>query len=125
MAVDSIDTSFKVVDHPLEGLVDDAGLARIEARLEQLLEEDAVLKNIRVACNVAQKDVAEAMGITASAVAQLEARELANVGLGTISRYFEGVGYHLVIGLAPICERELAAHEVESGTLVGRLRARK
>jgi predicted XRE-type DNA-binding protein len=125
MAVDSIDTSFKVVDHPLEGLVDDAGLARIEARLEQLLEEDAVLKNIRVACNVAQKDVAEVMGITASAVAQLEARELASVGLGTISRYFEGVGYHLVIGLAPICEREFAAHEVESGTLVGRVRARK
>jgi hypothetical protein len=41
-------------------------------------------------------------GLAASAIAQLEARSLHSVQLGTVRRYFEALGYELAVSVAPI-----------------------
>ena len=98
-----IDTRFDVVDDPLQGLdVPDDQMARVNARLARLLAEDDVLRAIRRECGIAQKDVAADLGVTASAIAQLEARSLDTVQLGTVRRYFEALGYELTFSLTRI-----------------------
>jgi DNA-binding XRE family transcriptional regulator len=68
-----IDTTFEEVDDILDGIdVHDSELARINDRLATLFDGDDALKSIRTLCGVAQKDVAADLGVTASAVAQLE-----------------------------------------------------
>lgn len=98
-----IDTRFDVVDDLLDGLdVSDDQMARINAHLTHLLADDDVLRAVRLACGIAQKAVAADLGVTPSAIAQLEARSLDTVQLGTIRRYFEALGYELTVGLAPL-----------------------
>ena len=98
-----IDTSFDVVDDLLDGLdVPDDQMARINAHLTRLLADDDVLRAVRLQCGVAQKEVAAELGVTASAIAQLEARSLDTVQLGTVRRYFEALGYELSIGVVPL-----------------------
>jgi hypothetical protein len=98
-----IDTRFDVVDDLLDGLeVPDDQMARINAHLARLLTDDDVLRAVRLDCGVAQKAVAVDLGVTASAVAQLEARSLDTVQLGTVRRYFEALGYELTVSLAPL-----------------------
>lgn len=98
-----IDTSFEEVDDVLVGIdVDDSVLGRIEARLATLFDGDDALRSIRTMCGVAQKDVATDIGVTASAIAQLESRDLDTAQLGTVRRYFAALGYDLSIGVVPI-----------------------
>ena len=98
-----IDTRFDLVDDLLDGLdVPDDQMARINAHLARLLADDDVLRAVRLECGVAQKAVAAELGVTASAIAQLEARSLDSVQLGTVRRYFEALGYELIIGLVPL-----------------------
>jgi predicted transcriptional regulator len=98
-----IDTTFEEVGDILDGIdVDDSELARINARLATLFDGDDALRCIRTLCGVAQKDVAADVGVTASAVAQLESRDLDTAQLGTVRRYFAALGYELHIGVAPI-----------------------
>ena len=98
-----IDTRFDVVDDVLDGLdVPDDQMARINARMVRLLADDDVLRAVRQECGVAQKAVAADLGVTASAIAQLEARSLDAVQLGTVRRYFEALGYELTVSLAPL-----------------------
>lgn len=99
----TIDTRFDEVDDILQGIdVDDAELARINDRLATLFEGDDALRSIRTWCGIAQKDVAADVGVTASAVAQLEARDLDTAQLGTVRRYFAALGYELKIGVVPM-----------------------
>jgi DNA-binding XRE family transcriptional regulator len=99
----TIDTSFEEVDDILDGIdVDDSALARINERLATLFDGDDALRSIRTLCGVAQKDVAADVGVTASAVAQLESRDLDNAQLGTVRRYFAALGYELQVGVVPI-----------------------
>ncbi|WP_420446338.1 helix-turn-helix domain-containing protein [Candidatus Poriferisodalis sp.] len=94
---------FELVDDVLDGLdITDAERSRIEDRTSELLTLDACLKNLRIAAGVLQKDVAIAMGVTKSSVAQLEARGLADAKLSTLTRYFAGLGYKLNFTLTPI-----------------------
>lgn len=98
-----IDTRFDVVDDLLDGLdVPDDQMARINAHLARLLADDEVLRAVRLECGVAQKVVAADLGVTASAIAQLEGRSLDTVQLGTVRRYFEALGYELTVSLAPL-----------------------
>lgn len=98
-----IDTRFDVVDDLLDGLdVPDDQTARINAHLTRLLADDDVLRAVRLECGVAQKAVAVELGVTASAIAQLEGRSLDIVQLGTLRRYFEVLGYDLTIRLVPV-----------------------
>ena len=46
---------------------------------------------------VPQKDVASELGVTASAIAQLESRSLEAVQLGTLRRYFDALGLKMKI----------------------------
>ena len=64
---------------------------------------------IRLECGVAQKAVADDLGVTASAIAQLEARSLDTAQLGTVRRYFEALGYELTVGVVPL--RSSAPHD--------------
>ena len=99
----TVDTRFDVVDDLLDGFkATDDQMPRIDARLARLLSGDEVLRTIRIKCGIAQKAIAADLGVTASAIAQLEARSLDTVQLGTIRRYFEALGYQLTIGLGPI-----------------------
>lgn len=99
----TVDTSFEEVDDILDGIdVDDSELARINARLATLFEGDDALRSIRTLCGVAQKDVAADFGVTASAVAQLESRDLDTAQLGTVRRYFAALGYDLKIRAVPM-----------------------
>ena len=96
-------TEFEVVDDVLDGFdLSTTERSRIEARTSGLLTLDACLKELRVATGVLQKDVANAMGVTKSSVAQLEARGLADAQLSTLTRYFAGLGYRLDFALTPI-----------------------
>jgi hypothetical protein len=98
-----IDTRFDIVDDLLDGLdVPDDQMARINAHLARLLADDDVVRAVRLECGVAQKAVAADLGVTASAIAQLEARSLDTVQLGTLRRYFEALGYELTVSLAPL-----------------------
>ncbi|MBI4884031.1 MAG: helix-turn-helix transcriptional regulator [Actinobacteria bacterium] len=98
-----IDTRFDIVDDLLDGVdVSDDQMARINAHLARLLADDDVLRAIRIECGIAQKAVAADLGVTASAIAQLEARSLDTVQLGTVRRYFEALGYELTVSVAPL-----------------------
>jgi hypothetical protein len=97
-----IDTRFEVVDDLLDGLdVPNDQMVRINAHLARLLADDDVLRTVRLECGVAQKAVAADLGVTASAVAQLEGRSLDTVQLGTVRRYFEALGYEFRVSLVP------------------------
>ncbi len=99
----TIGTSFEEVDDILQGInVGDSELARINSRLATLFDGDDALRSIRALVGVAQKDVASDVGVTASAVAQLESRDLDTAQLGTVRRYFAALGYELKIGVVPI-----------------------
>ena len=99
----TVDTSFEEVGDILDGIdVDDSEVARINARLAILFEGDDALRSIRALCGVAQKDVAADVGVTASAVAQLESRDLDTAQLGTVRRYFAALGYDLKIRAVPM-----------------------
>ena len=96
-------TNFEVVDDVLDGFdLTATERSRIEAKASELLALDTCLKELRVAAGVLQKDVAQAMGVTKSSVAQLEARGLADAKLSTLARYFAGLGYRLDFALTPI-----------------------
>ena len=106
-----IDTRIHVVDDLLDGLdVPDDQMARINAHLARLLADDDVLRAVRLECGVAQKAIAADLGVTASAIAQLEARSLDTVQLGTVRRYFEALGYELTVSLAPLQSSTQAGH---------------
>lgn len=98
---DSVD--FEVVEDVLDGFdLTTTERSRIEAKTSDLLALDACLKELRVATGILQRDVAQAMGVTKSSVAQLEARGLADAKLSTLTRYFAGLGYRLDFALTPI-----------------------
>lgn len=88
--------------HPFDDLVDPDERARIDARVARLVAADASIKDVRTAIGVAQCDVAAAMGVSASSVAQLEGRELESIQFGTLGRYFAALGYRVHIELEPI-----------------------
>jgi transcriptional regulator with XRE-family HTH domain len=77
-------------------------MERINEHFARHLADDDVLRSVRLECGIAQKAVAADLGVTASAIAQLEARSLDTVQLGTVRRYFEALGYELTVGLVPI-----------------------
>lgn len=98
---DSVD--FEVVEDVLDGFdLTTTERSRIKVKTSELLALDICLKELRVATGVLQKDVANAMGVTKSSVAQLEARGLADAKLSTLTRYFAGLGYRLDFALTPI-----------------------
>ena len=88
--------------HPLDGLVDADERRRIDARVAELVAADAAIKDVRLACGVAQTSVADAMGVTKSSVAQLEGRDIDTVQVGTLNRYFHALGYKVRIELERI-----------------------
>ena len=88
--------------HPFDGLVDADERRRINERVAKLVEADAMIKQVRIACGVAQRDVAAAMGVSPSSVAQLEGRDIATVQFGTLGRYFAALGYRVHIELEPV-----------------------
>ena len=99
----TIDTRFEVVDDLFDGLdVSSAQLSRIDGLVERLLDADDTLRSIRTLCGVAQKDIASELGVSASAVAQLESRDLDTTQLGTLRRYFSALGYDLTISVTPV-----------------------
>lgn len=99
----TIDASFEEVDDLLDGIDhDDAKLVRINDRLATLFDGDDALRSIRTVCGIAQKDVASDVGVTASAIAQLESRDLDTAQLGTVRRYFAALGCELKIGVVPL-----------------------
>lgn len=94
---------FETVEDVLDGFdLTATERSRIEARTSELLALDTCLKQLRVAAGILQKDVALAMGVTKSSVAQLESRGLADAKLSTLTRYFAGLGYRLDFALTPI-----------------------
>lgn len=88
--------------HPLDRLVDADERRRIDERVATLIEADAAIKEVRLACGVAQNAVAEAMGVTKSSVAQLEGRDLDTIQVGTLNRYFGALGFKVRIELERI-----------------------
>ena len=93
---------FEEVGDVLEGLeVADDQLARINARVDRLLADDDVLREVRSLMGVPQKDVASELGVTASAIAQLESRSLEAVQLGTLRRYFDALGLTMNVTVEP------------------------
>ena len=96
-------TDFETVEDVLDGFdLTATERSQIKARTSELLALDACLKELRIAAGVPQKDVALAMGVTKSSVAQLESRGLADAKLSTLTRYFAGLGYKLDFTLTPI-----------------------
>jgi DNA-binding XRE family transcriptional regulator len=93
---------FEEVGDVLEGFeIADDQLARINARVERLLADDDVLREVRNLMGVPQKDVASELGVTASAIAQLESRSLEAVQLGTLRRYFAALGLTMNVTVEP------------------------
>ncbi|WP_420619020.1 helix-turn-helix domain-containing protein [Candidatus Poriferisocius sp.] len=94
---------FETVEDVLDGIdFSPTERSQIEAKTSALLSLDARLKDLRIAAGVLQKDVALAMGVTKSSVAQLESRGLTDAKLSTLTRYFAGLGYKLDFALTPI-----------------------
>jgi DNA-binding XRE family transcriptional regulator len=99
----TIDTRFEVVDDLFDGVdVFSAQRSRIDALVGRLPDTDDTLRSIRALCGVAQKDIASELGVSASAVAQLESRDLETTQLGTLRRYFSALGYDLTISVTPV-----------------------
>ena len=93
---------FEEVGDVLEGFeIADDQLARINSRVERLLADDDVLREVRNLMGVPQKDVASELGVTASAIAQLESRSLEAVQLGTLRRYFDALGLKITVTVEP------------------------
>ena len=93
---------FEEVGDVLEGFeIADDQLARINGRVERLLADDDVLREVRNLMGVSQKDVASELGVTASAIAQLESRSLEAVQLGTLRRYFDALGLTMNVSVEP------------------------
>lgn len=88
--------------HPFEHLITPDEKRRIDARVEELVAADTAVKDIRLACGIAQKDVAQSMGVSKSAVAQLEGRDIDKIQVGTLNRYFAALGYRIHIDLERI-----------------------
>ncbi len=88
--------------HPFGDLVDADELQRIDALVSELIAADAAIKQVRLACGVAQVNVAEGMGVSKSAVAQLEGRDIETIQVGTLNRYFAALGYRVHIELERI-----------------------
>jgi DNA-binding XRE family transcriptional regulator len=88
--------------HPFDDLVTPDERRRIDERVARLIAADAAIKDIRLACGVAQTAVADAMGVSKSAVAQLEGRDIDSIQVGTLGRYFAALGYRVHIELEPI-----------------------
>lgn len=94
---------FETIEDVLDGIdLSSTERSQIEVKTSALLSLDARLKDLRIAAGVLQKDVALAMGVTKSSVAQLESRDLADAKLSTLTRYFAGLGYKLDFALTPI-----------------------
>lgn len=85
--------------HPFDDLVEPDEKRRIDARVAKLLAADAAIRDVRLACRIAQRDVAEAMGVSPSSVAQLEGRPIDAIQFGTLGRYFAALGYRVHIEL--------------------------
>ena len=93
---------FEEVGDVLQGLeLANDQLARINRRVDRLLADDDVLREVRNLLGVAQKEVASELGVTASAIAQLESRGLECVQLGTLRRYFEALGLTMKVTVEP------------------------
>jgi DNA-binding XRE family transcriptional regulator len=93
---------FEEVGDVLEGLeVADDRLAQINSRVARLLADDDVLREVRSMLGVPQKDVASELGVTASAIAQLESRSLEAVQLGTLRRYFDSLALKMKVTVEP------------------------
>lgn len=88
--------------HPFDDLVTPEERRRIDERVSRLLDADAAIKGVRLACGVAQTTVAETMGVSKSAVAQLEGRDIESIQVGTLNRYFAALGYRIHFDLEPI-----------------------
>ena len=89
---------FEKVGDVLEGFeVAGDQLARINRRVDRLLADDDVLREVRNLLGVPQKEVASELGVTASAIAQLESRGLESVQLGTLRRYFAALGLKMKV----------------------------
>lgn len=88
--------------NPFDDLVTPEEKRRIDAIVARLLDADAAIKAVRLACGVAQTTVAETMGVSKSAVAQLEGRDIESIQVGTLNRYFEALGYRVHFELEPI-----------------------
>ena len=89
---------FEEVGDVLEGFeIAAEQLARINGRVERLLADDDVLREVRDLIGLPQKDVASELGVTASAIAQLESRSLESVQLGTLRRYFDALGLKMKV----------------------------
>jgi DNA-binding XRE family transcriptional regulator len=76
-------------------------LARINRRVDRLLADEDVLREVRNLLGVPQKEVASELGVTASAIAQLESRGLECVQLGTLRRYFDALGLTMKVTVEP------------------------
>ena len=93
---------FEEVGDLLDGVdLADEQLARINRCLDLLLADDDVLREVRNLLGVPQKDVASELGVTASAIAQLESRGLECVQLGTLRRYFDALGLTMKATVEP------------------------
>lgn len=68
---------------------------KIEARAAQLIAEEMTRRQLRVALQRTQVDVAKALGITQDSVSRLEQR--ADVLLSTLRNYIEALGGSLSI----------------------------
>jgi len=88
--------------HPFDDLIDADERRRIDERVAKLVEADAAIKEVRLACGVAQNVVAESMGVTKSSVAQLEGRDIESIQVGTLNRYFGALGFKVRIELERI-----------------------
>ncbi len=64
--------------------------ARIEARAQELIEEEMTLRKLRSAQQLTQKRVAELLGVQQDSVSRMERR--ADMLLSTISSYVEAMG---------------------------------
>lgn len=87
---------------PFDGLLTPDEEERVAAGADALVAADTALKRIRLAEGVPQQDLAHRMGVSKSAVAQLEVRDVDAVQLGTLKRYFAALGYRIRFDLEPI-----------------------
>jgi predicted transcriptional regulator len=88
--------------HPFDHLVTSDEKQRIDERVAGLIDADSAIKSFRLAIGLAQTTVANAMGVSKSAVAQLESRDIEAIQIGTLNRYFAALGYRLHLELEPI-----------------------
>ncbi len=88
--------------NPFDELLDGDLAVRVKERVADLLRADALLKAVRLAAEVPQRQVAASLGVSASSVAQLEGRDINTVQVGTLIRYFQALGFELLLDVRPI-----------------------